>query len=425
MKMKLTASAINALRQEAKVNHLAIVEAGNSSIADFMAVLTEEEITASESQTYSSIGGLSGGGAISVIPVKGSLYNNLDWACDWFTGYQFIENEIRSALADDSISSIALDIDSPGGMLSGCPQLADYISEAKAVKPIHAIIRSTGCSAAYYLASACDTVYANRHAVTASIGVIAVHYEVTKANEEYGLSATVFRSPERKAEGNPNEKLKPDVAERIQEKINASATKFMQHVAKSRNIDESVVSGLKGESIDADRALELGLIDEIATFDDALSELLTHGSSSNSKNKDGVMDVKEMIANQKAILALAEAKASPNLAQALAFMEGMTAESAKEILAAASADLSSVAEANKKKEQEADQADASQVSTQDQIDAAVKVAVQAALAENASTVASAILKETGAADVSAEAEPNKADAEAKAGVDLYNQYLRG
>jgi len=79
---------------------------------------------------------------------------------DWFadTDYASVRASGRRALADPSVKTVDLVIDSPGGSVLGLPETADVIHAANRVKPVRAFVTGIAASAAYWLASQASTI---------------------------------------------------------------------------------------------------------------------------------------------------------------------------------------------------------------------------------------------------------------------------
>ncbi len=88
------------------------------------------------------------------------------------TSYEQIEEQITQALADSSIETIILEIDSPGGEVNGIFDLADFIYESRAKKRIVALANDDAYSAAYAIASSAEKIFLTRTSGVGSIGVI-------------------------------------------------------------------------------------------------------------------------------------------------------------------------------------------------------------------------------------------------------------
>ena len=96
-------------------------------------------------------------GSTAVIPVTGTLVNRFAGAWGSMTGYDYIRMAFDAANADPAISGIAFDVNSPGGQVHGCFELADHIVATKA-KPLTAVVNASAYSAAYALSSTADRI---------------------------------------------------------------------------------------------------------------------------------------------------------------------------------------------------------------------------------------------------------------------------
>nr|EIW5042828.1 S49 family peptidase [Klebsiella pneumoniae] len=97
---------------------------------------------------------------IAVIPISGTLVQKLGSLRPYsgMTGYDGIRQAFLTAMEDQDVSGICLDIDSPGGEVAGCFDLVDIIYSSRGKKPIHAILTESAYSAAYAIASAADHI---------------------------------------------------------------------------------------------------------------------------------------------------------------------------------------------------------------------------------------------------------------------------
>ncbi len=185
-------------------------------------------------------------------------------------GHQF-----DRAIADDRVKAILIEVDSPGGIATGTQELSDKIFAARGEKPIHAVVRGSCASAAYWIASACDEVIATPSSDIGSIGAFFIHSEQSKAAAEAGIKYTVIKHGRFKAAGNDVEPLSRDDRDSIQERIDAVAGQFIAGVANNRGISAEAVATDYGQGkvFLAEDALRRGMIDQIASFDDAFAEL--------------------------------------------------------------------------------------------------------------------------------------------------------
>lgn len=217
-------------------------------------------------------------GPIAVIPVHGTLVHKFGWLdpVSGMTGYDGISRKIRDASRDPDIFGIWLDIDSPGGSVSGLFALAEEIamaSKASGGKPIYAYVNEQACSAAYAIASVCDKVYGPQDAITGSIGCVMVHTSIADALEDNGVKVTVIRSGDRKMKGNPYENLDEEALDKFQKSVDGVRTRFANLVSMGREITVTDALGTEADWFEGTEAVQLGLMDDILSERDAWSRL--------------------------------------------------------------------------------------------------------------------------------------------------------
>lgn len=220
---------------------------------------------------------LSKHGNVGVVSISGTLFTSAPaWAKVLFgvTDYPMIQEALVEAAKDESIGSILLDIDSPGGAVNGVGEVADLVKEIDAkVKPVHAYSAGRMNSAAYWIPSGAREISAANLAEVGSIGVLQRHVEVTKMEEKMGVTTTVLRAGKYKALGNPFEPLSKLAKDDIQSKLDYVYGIFLEHVASNRGVsaEEADEKMAQGRVFIGDHALAAGLIDDVQTFAEALT----------------------------------------------------------------------------------------------------------------------------------------------------------
>ena len=205
------------------------------------------------------------------IPVKGSLLYDFPYQVfDLATGYEYIGQAIKRGLADDAVKGIALVVNSPGGMVSGCFDLSDRIHAARSVKPVTAFCEHA-YSAAYALASAAGRLTVTRSGGVGSIGVVVVQAEMSRALDENGVTVNIIRSKPRKFEGNPYEVLSDEARASIQAEVNEIHQDFVALVARNRGMDAEAVDATDARCFMPREAVQNGLADEIGPFEDQMA----------------------------------------------------------------------------------------------------------------------------------------------------------
>lgn len=210
-----------------------------------------------------------------VIPILGSMVNRAGWldAMSGIQSYGTIQKEIEEGLDNPNVKSILLEMDSPGGTVAGAFDLRDYIMSVRGQKPIVALSTDTMASAAYLIGSACDNVYTTQTGQVGSIGVVAMHMDQSKANEEKGVKPTFIYAGDYKVAGNPHEPLEGEALTYLQESVNDSYEMFVNAVAESRGLEASKVKGTQARMYRGEKAIEMGLADKVMTYAQTLEEL--------------------------------------------------------------------------------------------------------------------------------------------------------
>lgn len=306
-------------------------EAFMSSLADLLGVSQERKL-------YNVHGG-----NVAVIPLHGSLINRFNSSWTFLTGYKFIRNAINMALGDSEIETIVLDVNSNGGEVCGCFEIANFIKEAKNIKPIHAVVDGGCYSAAYAIASACSTITTTPSSGVGSIGVVAVHASYEKMLDNEGIAVTIIQAGDKKTDGTPYKNLTDSAKTDIQQRVNDNYAEFTALVANNRNLSIDDVIKTQAACYTAKDAMELGLIDAVAmSVDETISDFINQPEKGQQTMTKEVQKADAAADERKRIQTIMGAAAScaglQNLATHLAFSTALSAEEATAMLEAAKAD---------------------------------------------------------------------------------------
>jgi signal peptide peptidase SppA len=188
---------------------------------------------------------------------------------DWFadTDYPSVRASVRRALADPSVRTIDLFVDSPGGSVLGLPETADAIHAANRVKPVRAFVTGIAASAAYWLASQASTITLTPSGEVGSVGVLDIHADITKALENSGVKLTAVTAGEHKVERAPFTPLSDDARARMQSGVNAWYGDFLSTVRRGRGARVSASSNYGGGRMLSSReALAAGMVDFVSSL---------------------------------------------------------------------------------------------------------------------------------------------------------------
>ena len=169
------------------------------------------------------------------------------------------------------VKAIVVRVDSPGGAVAPTQEIFGEIQRAKKKKPFIASMGSTAASGGYYIASACDEIFANAGTLTGSIGVIMQLTNVEELMKKVGVRGYNVKSGINKDIGSPFQPLSPEGREILQSLVDNVHSQFVAAVAQSRGMDETEVRKLAdGRIYSGAQAKDLGLVDQIGTLEDAI-----------------------------------------------------------------------------------------------------------------------------------------------------------
>lgn len=212
---------------------------------------------------------------IAVIPIHGTLVRRalgLE-AASGLTSYQEIGDQIGRAVADPAVFGIVLDIDSPGGEAGGVFELAERIRAATHDKPVWAVANDQAFSAAYALAAASDEVFVTRTGGVGSIGVIAMHADQSRKDEQDGYRFTAIYAGSHKNDFNPHAPLSDDARAALQAEVDRLYGIFTESVAQHRGLTVEAVRETEARLYFGGDAVAAGLADRIGTLRDAVAAM--------------------------------------------------------------------------------------------------------------------------------------------------------
>ena len=165
---------------------------------------------------------------------------------------------LLQAAADPAAHTILLDIDSPGGTVNGTPELAQVVRTIAKDKHVYAFTAGKCCSAAYWVASQADVIYAAPSATVGSIGVILPVVDSSALYDRCGLKMEVFSAGKYKSTGMDGTSLTAEQRDRLSQQVNATWERFKQAVTRRRTISEADMEGQTFYGLDA---RDKGLVD--------------------------------------------------------------------------------------------------------------------------------------------------------------------
>jgi signal peptide peptidase SppA len=203
---------------------------------------------------------------IGIIPISGVLMKRPDLFSRVLLGATDMD-EITEANGRSDVKAVFLDIDSPGGTVNGTPELGAAVAALSKAKYVYAFTDGQMCSAAYWIASQADVIYATPSARVGSIGVLLPMLDESEAFKQEGLKMEVFAAGKYKSVGVPGVSLTDDQRTWLQSSIDEINADFQAAVlARGRAIAPGSMEGqdFSGQKAFAN-ALTSGVMPDRAT----------------------------------------------------------------------------------------------------------------------------------------------------------------
>lgn len=213
---------------------------------------------------------------VALIDVSGTLVNRASWldASSGLQSYKSLAAKFDAAHAAPDVEHIIMRLDTPGGAVSGLPDLAERIKAIAADKPITAIIDDMAASAGMWLASAATERIASQTALLGSIGVIAAHVDRSKAYDDAGVKVTLITHGNKKAAMSDTAPLSDEAAADLIAHVAKTGEWFIEAVAANLGLPASQIRDQQAGVFYGKNALAAGLVDAIEAPDTAIARII-------------------------------------------------------------------------------------------------------------------------------------------------------
>lgn len=172
---------------------------------------------------------------------------------------------------DESIKSIVIRIDSPGGGVGPSQEIFREVQKTIKTKKIISSMGTVAASGGYYIAAGTNGIVANPGTITGSIGVIMGYTNFQNILQKIGLVPVVFKSGEFKDMGSPVREMTDTEEKIIQGFVNKIHKQFVHDVAQGRGMERKRVGKLAdGRIYTGEEAKELGLVDRLGNLEDSI-----------------------------------------------------------------------------------------------------------------------------------------------------------
>jgi signal peptide peptidase SppA len=218
------------------------------------------------------------GGAVAVLPIYGVMAqraSDMEKACANMVSVDELSASFRALVANEDVSAIVLDWDSPGGSTYGVQEFADIVRDARGTKPIISQVNSLMASAAYWVGTAADEVVVTPGGRAGSIGVYSIHEDISEMLAMQGVTPTIIKEGEHKISAHPFGPLSDDGRAQLESLVKESAVAFRGAVAENRKVTKKTVVEQFGDGkvFGAAELVQRGMADRVGTLGDTLARL--------------------------------------------------------------------------------------------------------------------------------------------------------
>lgn len=228
---------------------------------------------------------IKGGGSIATVPLTGTLSKGANSMGG--TSTVQARRDIRAAAANPDVSGILLLIDSPGGTVAGTEDLAAEVKSARRSKPVFAYVEDLMASAAYWVGSQAERVFAgSQTALVGSIGTFMTIYDQSGLYAEAGVKALLFSTGAIKGAGTPGVPVSEEQQNYFQGIVAGLQEHFDSAVRQGRKLSQTQLEQVRTGAVwKASAAQELGLIDGVQSLQKTL-DLLAARAADGAKAAD-------------------------------------------------------------------------------------------------------------------------------------------
>ncbi|MEQ3696739.1 MAG: signal peptide peptidase SppA [Pseudomonadales bacterium] len=180
---------------------------------------------------------------------------------------------IRRAREDNEVDALVLRVNSPGGSANASEVIREQIvATREAGIPVVISMGGLAASGGYWISTSADYIFANPQTITGSIGVFGIVPTFDRLAGEYSIYSDGVATTPMAGGFDPLNGISEPMARTIQLSIENIYSQFLAIVAEGRNSTPEKINEIaQGRVWSGERALELGLVDEFGTLDDAVN----------------------------------------------------------------------------------------------------------------------------------------------------------
>lgn len=180
---------------------------------------------------------------------------------------------ISEVRADSTVKAVVFRVNSPGGSVFASEQIKAEIDLTAKVKPVIASYGDYAASGGYWISNNCDKIFSNATTLTGSIGVFSMIPDISGTVKDIAhLNIVKLGSNKHSGMLSLTSPLDPEETEYMQASVERIYDRFVNIVSQGRDLEPAFVDSIaQGRVWTGADALQIGLVDEIGTLEDALN----------------------------------------------------------------------------------------------------------------------------------------------------------
>jgi len=209
---------------------------------------------------------------IAVIVADGTIMPGESNSQDQIIGGETFVKEIRKARKNSRVKAIVIRINSPGGEFRASDMMWREIQLARKEKPVIASMSDYAASGGYYMAMGCDTIVAQPHTITGSIGIFGMMLDMSGfLGDKLGITFDEVKTGKYGDMYTITRPLTDGERNYWQKNLDEHYDTFTRKAAEGRDMPQSeLLKVASGRVWTGSQAKERNLVDVIGGFDDAV-----------------------------------------------------------------------------------------------------------------------------------------------------------
>ena len=192
-------------------------------------------------------------------------------------GYEDVAGDRFVKVIDDvrknaTVKAVVLRVNSPGGSVSASEKIRQALARLKAEKPLVASFGNYAASGGFWISAGCQKIYSDANTITGSIGVFSMIPEVSKVSMKVGVAVETVGSNKHSDMFSMMRPFDNKELEYMQASVEDIYESFVNLVADGRGLEPANVDAIaQGRVWMGSDALDISLVDEIGTLEDAIA----------------------------------------------------------------------------------------------------------------------------------------------------------